>query len=137
MGACNPLEGSGYSQQRFAPQPIAHLDQELALPDMAEVAGMSQYYFCRLFSQSMGVAPYQYVIQQRVERAKGLLKERRLPLADVALACGESQPKSLYQTLPPAHRHHPQGLSGKVKDRSFRSCRRYRRQKLISCYPVK
>ncbi len=66
----------------------AHLDQELGLSDMAEVAGMSQYYFCRLFSQSMGVAPYQYVIQQRVERAKGLLKERKLTLADVALACG-------------------------------------------------
>lgn len=66
----------------------AHLDSEVKLADLAQVLGMSQYYFCTLFKQSMGVAPYRYVLQQRVERAKVLLKNRELAIADIALECG-------------------------------------------------
>lgn len=65
-----------------------HLDQEIRLLALAEVLDMSQYHFCKLFKQSMGIAPYQYVIQQRVERAKQLLKVRDLSIADIALQCG-------------------------------------------------
>jgi AraC family transcriptional regulator len=36
----------------------------------------------------MGIAPYQYVIQQRVELAKQLLKCRDVAISEVALACG-------------------------------------------------
>lgn len=64
------------------------LDQDLSLEAIAAEVGMSQYYFCRLFKQSMGLAPYQYVIQQRVERAKALLKQTKLSLSEIALQCG-------------------------------------------------
>lgn len=66
----------------------AHLDRNLSLLDLAEVAGMSQSHFTRLFKQSMGITPYQYLIQQRVERAKQLLRQRPMAIADVALQCG-------------------------------------------------
>ena len=49
---------------------------------------MSTHYFCHLFKQSTGIAPYQYVIQQRIAKAKRLLKQQDLSLVDVALACG-------------------------------------------------
>ncbi|NJO43692.1 MAG: helix-turn-helix transcriptional regulator [Cyanobacteria bacterium CRU_2_1] len=49
---------------------------------------MSVYYFCELFKQSIGVAPYQYVLQQRVERAKQLLKDEKRAIVDIALECG-------------------------------------------------
>ena len=49
---------------------------------------MSTHYFCHLFKQSTGIAPYQYVIQQRIAKAKKLLKRQDLSLVDVALACG-------------------------------------------------
>lgn len=65
-----------------------HLGQEISLTAIATYLGMSQYHFCRWFKRSMGVAPYQYVIQQRVERAKNLLIHSELSLADIALACG-------------------------------------------------
>lgn len=65
-----------------------HLDQELKLVDLAAVVGISQYYFSRLFKQSTGLAPYQYVVQQRVERAKQLLRQQNLTIADIALLCG-------------------------------------------------
>ena len=65
-----------------------YLNQDLSLEAIASTLGMSQYYFARLFKQSMGIAPYQYVIQQRVERAKQLLKQRELSIAEIALRCG-------------------------------------------------
>jgi AraC family transcriptional regulator len=66
----------------------AHLDQEIRLIDLAELTGMSQYYFCRLFKRSLGVPPHQYVLQQRIERSKRLLKQRDLAISEVALMCG-------------------------------------------------
>ncbi|NJO52060.1 MAG: helix-turn-helix transcriptional regulator [Leptolyngbyaceae cyanobacterium RM2_2_4] len=50
------------------------LDEALSLEAIATKVKMSQYYFCTLFKQSTGISPWQYVIQQRVERAKELLK---------------------------------------------------------------
>ncbi|KOP25534.1 hypothetical protein AMR41_14550 [Hapalosiphon sp. MRB220] len=66
----------------------AHLNQDITLADLAGSVGMSQYYFVRLFKQSMGIAPYQYVIHQRVERAKLLLKQGKVTITDIALQCG-------------------------------------------------
>ncbi len=64
------------------------LEQDIKLADIAQIVNISQYYFSRLFKQSMGVTPYQYVIQQRVEKAKQLLKQKDLSIADIALRCG-------------------------------------------------
>jgi AraC family transcriptional regulator len=66
----------------------AYLEQRLTLQEIAQVAGMSQYYFSRLFKQSTGTTVHQYVTQQRIDRAKQLLKLRHLPLAEIAIRCG-------------------------------------------------
>ncbi|WP_421654392.1 helix-turn-helix domain-containing protein [Leptothermofonsia sp. ETS-13] len=46
----------------------------MKLSDLAELPGLSQFHFSRLFKQSIGFSPYQYVLQQRVERGRQLLK---------------------------------------------------------------
>jgi AraC family transcriptional regulator len=66
----------------------AHLDCELSLAALAAVAGMSPYYFSRLFKQSTGLSPHQYLLQQRVERAKRLLADARLSITEVAQRVG-------------------------------------------------
>lgn len=66
----------------------SHLDQSLHLAELAAVVGMSQYHFCRLFKQSIGIAPYQYVLQQRMETAKALLHQGKHTIADVSLLVG-------------------------------------------------
>ncbi|MEL7510437.1 MAG: AraC family transcriptional regulator [Cyanobacteria bacterium J06554_1] len=66
----------------------AHLDQEIKLTDLTQLLDMSQYHFSRLFKQSLGISPYQYLLQQRVECAKQLLKNTDRLITDVALACG-------------------------------------------------
>ena len=49
---------------------------------------LSQFHFSRLFKQSLGLSPYQYLIEQRIERAKQLLKETNQSILDIALNCG-------------------------------------------------
>jgi AraC family transcriptional regulator len=66
----------------------AHLDRDLRLADLAAIVGMSQYYFCRLFKRSLEISPHQYVLQQRIERSKRLLKQKELAIVDIALMCG-------------------------------------------------
>jgi len=66
----------------------AHLGGEIALADLAELVGMSQFHFGRLFKQSLDLSPYQYLLQQRVERAKQLLKQTDKPVVAIALECG-------------------------------------------------
>ncbi len=65
-----------------------HLDEEITVDALATQVGMSQYYLCRLFKQSMGITPHQYLIGQRIERAKQLLKRKEVAIADIALECG-------------------------------------------------
>ncbi|RUR85704.1 helix-turn-helix domain-containing protein [Chlorogloeopsis fritschii PCC 9212] len=66
----------------------AHLGEDLSLSEIAHELGMSQYYFCRLFKRSTGMSPHQYLIQQRVERAKQLLKYPEQTITFVAMECG-------------------------------------------------
>lgn len=66
----------------------AHLGDEITLADLAQLVGMSQFHFGRLFKQSLGLSPYQYLLRQRVERAKQLLQQTDNPVAEIALECG-------------------------------------------------
>jgi AraC family transcriptional regulator len=66
----------------------AHLDRDLRLADLAAIVGMSQYYFCRLFKRSLEISPHQYVLHERIERSKRLLKQKDLAIVDIALMCG-------------------------------------------------
>ncbi|WAL58299.1 helix-turn-helix transcriptional regulator [Thermocoleostomius sinensis] len=65
-----------------------HLGENLSLTDIANQLGMSQYYFCHLFKRSTGVSPHQYLIHQRVEQAKRLLKQTERTVTAIALDCG-------------------------------------------------
>ncbi len=66
----------------------AHLAEDISLEAIAAELDMSRYYFCRLFKQSTGISPYQYVIQCRIDRAKALLLQGQQSIADVALQVG-------------------------------------------------
>ncbi len=65
-----------------------HLGEDLSLSEIANELGMSQYYFCHLFKRSTGISPHQYLIQQRIEQAKHLLKQPERTITSVALECG-------------------------------------------------
>ncbi len=64
------------------------LHQELGLEALAAEVGLSRSHFAAQFKQAMGMAPHQYVSQQRVEKAKQALRSQSLPISAIALNCG-------------------------------------------------
>jgi len=76
-----------------------HLSQDLSLEILAEQIGFSVYYFARLFQQTMGASPHQFVLCQRIERAQRLLMETNMPLASIALECGFANQSHLTQVF--------------------------------------
>ncbi|WP_017316623.1 AraC family transcriptional regulator [Mastigocladopsis repens] len=77
-----------YKLQRVIEFIIDNLSENLLLGTMAQEVGMSQYHFARLFKQSTGLSPYQYVIHCRIERAKILLLQSQLKISEVASQVG-------------------------------------------------
>ncbi len=65
-----------------------HLDQTISVDALASEAGMSPSHFARLFKETMGSTPMQYVLAYRVEQARKMLTEPERPLAEIAAACG-------------------------------------------------
>lgn len=72
-----------------------HLAEDLRMDALAEVAGMSKYHFSRLFKAAVGVPPYRYVVQQRVEAAQLLLLRTDLTVTQIALRTGFSSQSHL------------------------------------------
>ena len=65
-----------------------HLGESIDLSMLAGVAGLSMHHFARQFKQSAGVTPHAYLTQKRVERAREMLVQTDLPLAEIAFAVG-------------------------------------------------
>ena len=74
--------------QRVRDYVEAHLDEDLSLTMLADIACLSPYHFSRSFKEAAGVGPQRYVIQRRVERAKRLMRQTHQPLALIALEAG-------------------------------------------------
>ena len=66
----------------------AHLDEPIDVATLAAMTGRSQFHFSRAFTRSVGVSPYRYVVHLRLRRAVELVRERRLPLAEIAASTG-------------------------------------------------
>jgi AraC family transcriptional regulator len=55
---------------------------------MAQSVGLSTAHFARMFRKSTGETPHQFVLRQRLERAKAMLRAQDARVLDVAVACG-------------------------------------------------
>ncbi|MFM7427664.1 MAG: helix-turn-helix domain-containing protein [Elainella sp.] len=65
------------------------LPTELSLTDLAKHLNLSPFHFARLFKHSLGLSPHQYVLQNRIERAKKLIATTpKLSLTEIGLQVG-------------------------------------------------
>lgn len=65
------------------------LHEDICLQDLADIACISKDHFLRAFRDTVGQTPYHYVLSQRLERARGLLREEQsVPVAEIARRCG-------------------------------------------------
>ncbi len=94
---------------------LRNLDRPMMLADLAARAAMSTRSFTRRFRQEVGLSPRQWLIRQRVERARQLLERTDLPVDRVAEAVGFTTAVSLRQ-----HFTGTLGVSPSAYRRTFR-----------------
>ena len=56
----------------------------VSLDQLAAEACLSKYHFLRLFRQAYGLSPYQYIQELRIEKARDLLTDTVISVADIA-----------------------------------------------------
>jgi AraC family transcriptional regulator len=66
----------------------AHLDRNISLATLAQAVNVSPSQLTRLFKRATGVAPHQYLMNLRIERAKHLLLTSSMSMRDVATHTG-------------------------------------------------
>ena len=84
------LGRTGRELGRFADYVEAHLEDDLSLFTLAREAGLSPSHLTRELRRVSGLAPHQYVLRRRAERARVLLGRRDHSMCAVALAVGFS-----------------------------------------------
>jgi AraC family transcriptional regulator len=96
MSASQFRGGLSSLQMRRATELLeAHLDGDIALQQVAEACELSVSHFARAFKQTFHVPPYRWLIERRVDRARDLMTNSRLPLADIAIRCGFADQSAL------------------------------------------
>jgi AraC family transcriptional regulator len=78
----------GYRLKRVLDYIADSLEGNISLSQLAAIAGMSPHYFSELFKQSTGHAPHNYVLVQRIERAKQKLRDPERSIIDAGLDAG-------------------------------------------------
>jgi AraC family transcriptional regulator len=90
LDTVRPLQGglTGHRLRACLDHIERNLHREIALAELADLAGLSTAHFARAFRRSLGEPPYRYFRRRRIERAKALLAETDQGIAQVALECG-------------------------------------------------
>ncbi|MEQ1867327.1 MAG: AraC family transcriptional regulator [Micropepsaceae bacterium] len=76
-----------------------HLAEDPALGTLAQLVGLSPKHFSRVFRRSTGIGPNHWLVKQRVARARELLADKTLSIAQIALACGFADQSHLTVTF--------------------------------------
>ena len=66
----------------------SHLNGAVSLLELAQVCNLSPGHFARAFKQTTGQSPHRWLIARRIDKAKQLMTETSLSLAEIACACG-------------------------------------------------
>jgi AraC-like DNA-binding protein len=85
----------------------ARLDGDTSIAELAQECRLSASHFARAFRQATGLPPHRWLLRRRVERAKELLSDGALPLAQVALACGFVDQSHLNRVFTRTEGHSP------------------------------
>lgn len=71
------------------------LTADISLSTLATMLGLSYHHFCHAFKASTGAAPYQWLVERRVERACKLLRSTEESVTEIAAAVGYDDPNQL------------------------------------------
>ncbi len=100
-----PFRGglSSLQMRRATEMLEANLDGDIALQQVAEACELSVSHFARAFKTTFRRPPYRWLIERRVDRARDLMANSRLPLADIAIQCGFADQSALNRSFKRIH----------------------------------
>jgi len=81
----------------------AHLGGNITLQRVAEACELSVSHFARAFKTSFRKPPHNWLAERRVDRARDLMMNSRLPLADIAARCGFADQSGLNRSFKRIH----------------------------------
>ncbi len=77
----------------------AHLAESISIEVLAELAELSPFHFSRVFKQTTGITPLQFVIRERMLQAQQLIRETSRSLIEIALEVGYTSPSHFAQVF--------------------------------------
>ena len=77
----------------------AHVSESISIDSLAELAELSPFHFARVFKQSTGMTPLQFVIRERMLQAQQLIRETSRSLIEIALEVGYTSPSHFAQVF--------------------------------------
>jgi len=95
--ALHPLSSNALSGLRE--YVLEHLTERILVADLARHAGLPPNRFAVTYREQTGQSPHQFVLALRIEHAADLLRNSKMSLADVALACGFANQQHLCNAM--------------------------------------
>jgi AraC-like DNA-binding protein len=94
-------------ERRVTSRLLDDLAGDPSVAELAALCGLSRSYFIRAFKQINGMPPHRWLLMQRVKHAKALLRGTKLPIAEIAVACGFADQSHLTRAFSKAFRISP------------------------------
>ena len=92
--------GLSTAQMRRAKELLeANLDGSIALRQVAEACGLSTSHFTRAFKETFRKPPHRWLIERRIDRARDLMTNSSLSLAEIAVQCGFADQSALNRSF--------------------------------------
>jgi AraC family transcriptional regulator len=95
---------------------LEHLDETLDVLSLARMTNRSQFHFSRVFTRSVGVSPYRYVIHLRLQRAVDMMRDGKLSLAEIAAKTGFADQSHLTRWVRRVHGVSPTQISSQSRE---------------------
>jgi len=76
-----------------------HLEKEISVEMLAGLVELSPFHFSRVFKETTGMSPLQFVTRERITRAQQLIRETSRSLIEVALDVGYTSPSHFAQVF--------------------------------------
>lgn len=105
---------------------LGRLADDISLQELADACGLSRSHFARAFKQTTGQPPHRWLLQRRIDYARDLLAQSRMPIADIATRLGFADQSHFTRTFartlgvtPAAWRHQVAPARGGARSESF------------------
>jgi len=96
--------GLSSSQMRRATELLdANLSGDIALQQVAEACGLSVGHFARAFKETFGRPPYLWLTERRIDRARDLMTNSHLSIAEIATLCGFADQSAFNRSFKGVH----------------------------------